>query len=274
GGEEWTRVDAEGDEEMTEVERVGREKQKDKEKKGLGTNGCREGRLGEVEVALRSLEARKRGYGNVPLTKKPPHTNMFNTKRSLSKPTFFRLTNPIEIRELIISGDIPSALSLCQKKFPRVVSSAAGHEWTTPQSIEMCFKLHCQQFVEIVRAGETTEALSFAQEVLRPYTEIDVANEDKYASALRGVIPLIAYREPETSPVGSHLSQTCRDKLADDVNSAILSFYNLPSQSAIERIVRQSTVIRDNLHSESSTKDKRLSKIYQKWQFSSFIQEG
>ena len=147
---------------------------------------------------------------------------MFNTKRSLSKHTFFRLTNPIEIRELIISGDIPSALSLCQKKFPRVVSSAVGHESTTPQSIEMCFKLHCQQFVEIVRKGETTEALSFAQEVLRPYTEIDVANEDKYASALRGVIPLIAYPEPETSPVGSHLSQICRDKLADDVNSAIL----------------------------------------------------
>jgi len=84
----------------------------------------------------------------------------------------------------------------------------------------MCFKLHCQQFVEIVRKGETTEALSFAQEVLRPYTEI--GDEDTYASALRGVIPLIAYPEPETSPVGSHLSQTCRDKLADDVNSAIL----------------------------------------------------
>ena len=127
-----------------------------------------------------------------------------------------------EIRELIIAGSINDALSLCRDKFPHVVSSDEQDIRTTARSIDICFKLQCQQFIETVRAGNPIEALLFAQSVLTSFPKKREANEEKFNAELTSVSALMAYEDPENSPVGSLLAQEHRDKLADEINSAIL----------------------------------------------------
>jgi hypothetical protein len=48
------------------------------------------------------------------------------------------------------------------------------------------------------------------------------ANEEKFNADLKVMSALMAYEDPENSPVGSLLAQEHRDRLADEVNSAIL----------------------------------------------------
>ncbi|KAG9294611.1 hypothetical protein G9A89_008090 [Geosiphon pyriformis] len=178
-----------------------------------------------------------------------------------------------QIRDLIISGDIHGAILLCQATFPRVISADLDDDITTPRSIEMCFKLQCQQFVEFIRGGDANEALTFAQSVLTEFPLKDKLNEQKYLKEIEEIAALIAYLEPETSPVGAFLAQDHRDRLADEINSAILYFYSLPSESGIERIVRQATVVRDYLQDDASLNKRTGNKVFASWQLSTFIQD-
>ncbi|KAF0451489.1 CTLH/CRA C-terminal to lish motif domain-containing protein [Gigaspora margarita] len=123
-----------------------------------------------------------------------------------------------KIREFIISGDIPSALSLCRTTFPEVVSTEE----------------------ETVRSGNFDEALTFAQSVVAEYPTL----RDEFTK----VSPLIAYEKPENSPSAPLLSQEHRDKLADEINSAILSFDSQVNESALERLIKQAIVVREYLH--------------------------
>ncbi|PKY20183.1 hypothetical protein RhiirB3_407928 [Rhizophagus irregularis] len=204
-------------------------------KKGKRSNGY--GERFNAEFALKSLETRKK------------------------------------IRHYIIAGSITEALSLCRDKFPHVVSSDEQDNRTTARSIDMCFKLHCQQFIETVRAGNPIEALLFAQTVLTSFPKKKGANEEKFNAELKIMSALMAYEDPENSPVGSLLAQEHRDRLADEINSAILSFDCHASESALERIVKQATLVREYLHSTMS-RGQRNNKVYAKWQLSTFIQEG
>ncbi|CAG8827985.1 24407_t:CDS:2, partial [Racocetra persica] len=147
-----------------------------------------------------------------------------------------------QIREFIISGDITSALSLCRTSFPEVVSTEEGNLLTTPRSTEMCFKLQLQQFIETVRSGNFDEALTFARSVLAEYPSLGGENEQKYRDEFEKVSPLIAYENPENSPSASLLSQEHRDKLADEINSAILSIDSQVNESALERLIKQAIV--------------------------------
>ncbi|CAG8443719.1 3404_t:CDS:2 [Scutellospora calospora] len=173
-----------------------------------------------------------------------------------------------QIRKFIISGDIPSALSLCRSTFPEVVSTG---DLTTPRSTEMCFKLQLQQFIETVRSGNFDEALTYAQSVLAEYPTLGGENEQKYRDEFEKVCPLIAYENPENSPSAPLLSQEHRDKLADEINSAILSFDSHVNESALERLIKQAIVVREYLHLVI-TKGHR--KMYAEWRLSTFLQEG
>jgi hypothetical protein len=127
-----------------------------------------------------------------------------------------------EIRQYIIAGNITEALSLCRDKFPHVVSSDEQDIRTTARSIEICFRLQCQQFIETVRAGNPYEAILFAQNVLTSFPKKKEANEEKLNAELEVIFALMAYKDPENSPVSSLLAQEHRDRLADEINSAIL----------------------------------------------------
>ncbi|KAJ3225322.1 hypothetical protein HK099_006967, partial [Clydaea vesicula] len=151
------------------------------------------------------------------------------------------------IYHLVNSGNIKDAIEYCNSAFPNSLSG------TTPESLYMCFLLHCQQFIEYIRI-DSNEAFTFAQEELGRFAYMG----EKFKSHLQDVISLIAYPDPKNSPqVSTFLSSVKREELANELNSYILAFQKLPSQTSIERIVRHLTVLQEQLEAESN-KDKKI----------------
>ncbi|XP_058074922.1 uncharacterized protein LOC131223505 isoform X2 [Magnolia sinica] len=110
---------------------------------------------------------------------------------------------------------------------------------------DLHFDLLSLHFVELVCSRKCTEALEFAQTKLTPF-----GNVDKYVKKLEELMALLAYEEPEKSPMFHLLSMEYRQSVADNLNRAILAHANLPSHSSMERLIQQTTVVRQCLHQE------------------------
>ncbi|KAF8406485.1 hypothetical protein HHK36_008574 [Tetracentron sinense] len=135
---------------------------------------------------------------------------------------------------------------------------------------DLHFDLLSLHFVELVCSRKCTEALEFAQTKLTPFGKVQ-----KYVEKLEDFMALLAYEEPEKSPMFHLLGLEYRQHVADSLNRAILAHANLPSNSAMERLVQQTTVVRQCLHQELDKVPKNLSwvlrfldKVVDKCQFS------
>ncbi|KAJ3016703.1 hypothetical protein HKX48_003907 [Thoreauomyces humboldtii] len=141
------------------------------------------------------------------------------------------------IHELCLAGNIEEAVRYCNSVFPEAL---AGE---TPESVEMLFKLQCQRFVECVRVS-APEAMTFAQQELGKFGLFD----GKYMDKLNEIIGLIAYPNPFHSPLKSYLADQHREEVATCFNSHILASQGFPPTTTIEQLIRQSTVVRESLH--------------------------
>ncbi|KAF9962572.1 Ran-binding protein 9 [Modicella reniformis] len=162
------------------------------------------------------------------------------------------------IRNLISHGDIGSAMELCNSAFPGVLSIHGP--LTSPASIQMNFKLQCQKFIELVKSDPERgpEALMFAQQVLHDFGQLDPSKAEMYTKQMEGFLLIIAYPNPEDSPNGHYLKQEAREQLADNMNSAILGCNGMSCEPALLTIVKQATVVQDQLAAlESATKSRR-----------------
>ncbi|KAF5199326.1 Glucose-induced degradation protein 8-like protein [Thalictrum thalictroides] len=110
---------------------------------------------------------------------------------------------------------------------------------------DLHFDLLSLHFVELVCSKKCTEALEFAQNKLTPFGKVH-----KYVEKLEDFMALLAYEEPEKSPMFHLLKQDHRQHVADSLNRAILAHTNQPSYSAMERLIQQTTVVRQCLHQE------------------------
>lgn len=110
---------------------------------------------------------------------------------------------------------------------------------------DLLFDLLSLHFVELICSRKCTEALEFAQAKLTPFGKVQ-----KYVEKLEDFMALLAYEEPEKSPMFHLLSFEYRQHVADSLNRAILAHANLPSYSALERLIRQATVVRQCLSEE------------------------
>ncbi|KAL3505342.1 hypothetical protein ACH5RR_035183 [Cinchona calisaya] len=110
---------------------------------------------------------------------------------------------------------------------------------------DLHFDLLGLHFVELVCSRKSTEALEFAQSKLTPFGKVQ-----KYLKKLEDFIALLAYEEPEKSPMFHLLSSEYRQHVADSLNRAILAHAKLPSYSALERLIQQTTVVRQCLTQE------------------------
>ncbi|TKY45850.1 Glucose-induced degradation protein 8-like [Spatholobus suberectus] len=111
---------------------------------------------------------------------------------------------------------------------------------------DLQFDLLSLHFVELVCSRKCTEALEFAQTKLSPF-----GKEQKYMEKLEDFMALLAYKEPEKSPMFHLLSLEYRQQVADSLNRAILAHLNLPSYTAMERLIQQATVVRQCLSQEA-----------------------
>ncbi|XP_010923261.1 uncharacterized protein [Elaeis guineensis] len=110
---------------------------------------------------------------------------------------------------------------------------------------DLHFDLLSLHFVDLICSRKCTEALEFAQTKLAPFGKVH-----KYVEKLEDFMALLAYEEPEKSPLFRLLSPDHRQDVADCLNQAILAHANLPRYSSMERLIQQATVVRQCLHQE------------------------
>eukprot|EP00268_Persea_americana_P048587 TRINITY_DN5150_c0_g1_i5.p1 TRINITY_DN5150_c0_g1~~TRINITY_DN5150_c0_g1_i5.p1 ORF type:complete len:216 (+),score=42.10 TRINITY_DN5150_c0_g1_i5:119-766(+) len=103
---------------------------------------------------------------------------------------------------------------------------------------DLHFDLLSLHFVELVCSRKCTEALEFAQTKLTSFGKVQ-----KYVEKLEDLMALLAYEEPEKSPMFHLLNLEYRQSVVDSLNRAILAHSNLPSHSTMERLLQQTTVV-------------------------------
>uniref|UniRef100_A0A1B6DIW7 CTLH domain-containing protein n=2 Tax=Clastoptera arizonana TaxID=38151 RepID=A0A1B6DIW7_9HEMI len=119
------------------------------------------------------------------------------------------MDNRIRIRDAIQGGRIQEATLLVNQLHPELLDN------------ERYLYFHLQQLhlIELIRAGKVEEALQFAQDQLSEVGESDPA----VLTELERTMALLAFEEPNISPFSDLLNQTHRQKVASELNAAILN---------------------------------------------------
>ncbi|KAI4316866.1 hypothetical protein L6164_024806 [Bauhinia variegata] len=139
-----------------------------------------------------------------------------------------------------LEGNALKAIELTEQLAPDILE----------ENKDLRFDLLSLHFVELICSRKCTEALEFAQTKLSPF-----GKEHKYMEKLEDFMALLAYKEPEKSPMFHLLSLEYRQQVADSLNRAILAHSNLPSYTAMERLIKQATVVRQCLTQEAGKQD-------------------
>jgi len=114
----------------------------------------------------------------------------------------------IKIRDYIQAGRIAEATSLVHQLHPELLDDDRY----------LFFHLQQQQLIELIRENRIEDALKFASEQLAERGEEDtsVLNE------LERTLALLAFEDPHLSPFSDLLSHSHRQKIASELNAAIL----------------------------------------------------
>ncbi|CAG9840474.1 unnamed protein product [Diabrotica balteata] len=118
------------------------------------------------------------------------------------------LDDRIRIRDAIMTGKIQEATALINQLHPELLDN------------DRYLYFHLQQLhlIELIRNNRIEEALAFAQSHLSEAGEEDPS----VLSELERTVALLAFEEPLSSPFGDLLAPSHRQKVASEVNAAIL----------------------------------------------------
>ncbi|KAJ0587905.1 putative transcription factor interactor and regulator LisH family [Helianthus annuus] len=131
------------------------------------------------------------------------HDNGFNEH------AMYALTHRKILRKLIMDGKIDDAISNLHEWYPETIQDDTS---------AICLMLHCQKFIELVRAGRLEEAMDYGKNRFEKFY-----NLKHYEDLVKDCAALLAYEEPNKSTVGYLLEESQREKVADAVNAIILS---------------------------------------------------
>ncbi|XP_034116402.1 glucose-induced degradation protein 8-B homolog [Drosophila nasuta] len=115
------------------------------------------------------------------------------------------LDDRILIREAVQAGRIEEATHLVNQLHPDLLGS----------ELYLFFHLQQLQLIELIRAGKVEEALAFAQSKLSESGE-------EIRFELERTLALLAFEKPQESPFADLLEQSYRQKIASELNAAIL----------------------------------------------------
>lgn len=119
-----------------------------------------------------------------------------------------QLDERIKIREEIQNGRIENAISLVNSLQPELLDNDRY----------LYFHLQQQHLIELIRQGNVEGALEYAQTHLAERGE----ENPEILSELERTLALLAFEEPEKSPFGDLLHLCQRQKVASELNAAIL----------------------------------------------------
>lgn len=91
-----------------------------------------------------------------------------------------------------------------------------------------------QQLIELIRERRLEDALQFAQNHLCEYGE----NDERIQEELERTMALLAFENPSDSPFADLLQNVQRQRLASEVNSAILEFENIESNAKLNILIK------------------------------------
>ncbi|XP_073288222.1 ran-binding protein M homolog isoform X1 [Primulina huaijiensis] len=137
------------------------------------------------------------------------------------------------LRQLIRCGQVDDAFAKIQEWYPQIIQDDASI---------ICFLLHCQKFVELVRGGKLEEAILYGR---RKFHKFKISSD--FDDLVKDCAALLAYEQPHKSSVGYLLRDSQRELVADAVNAMILSTNpntknsRLNTLSSLEMLIRQLT---------------------------------
>merc|ERR1712050_106256 len=114
----------------------------------------------------------------------------------------------IKIRDAIQAGRVTEATSMVHQLYPELLDDDRY----------LFFHLQQQQLIELIRESKVEEALKFASEQLAERGE----ESELVLEELERTLALLAFEDPEKSPYGDLLSYSHRQKVASELNAAIL----------------------------------------------------
>ncbi|XP_065364990.1 glucose-induced degradation protein 8 homolog [Calliphora vicina] len=118
------------------------------------------------------------------------------------------LDDRILIRDAVQNGRIQEATHLVNQLHPELLDNERY----------LFFHLQQLQLIELIRVGKIEDALTFAQ------NKLSEAGEDipEVLSELERTLALLAFEKPQDSPFSYLLEQSHRQKIASELNAAIL----------------------------------------------------
>lgn len=140
------------------------------------------------------------------------------------------ITDRMIIRQAIQEGDIDEAMSGAACLDPAILL-------TNPTLV---FHLHQQLLIELIREGKTAEALSFATTELAPTAS--GGPDSTHLAELEATLTLLAFDHPadaDECPVASLLLPSQRQKIASELNAAILANQNQETMPRLPGLLRK-----------------------------------
>ncbi|KAL3640921.1 hypothetical protein CASFOL_015889 [Castilleja foliolosa] len=136
---------------------------------------------------------------------------------------------------VLLEGNASKAIELTNEYVPGLLE----------QNEDLHFDLLGLCYVELVCSRKCDEALAFAQAKLTSF-----GKDPKHVQKIEDFITLLAYHEPDKSPMFHLVSSEHRQNIAHSLNRAILAHSELTSYSAMERVIQQTTVVKQYLSQE------------------------
>ncbi|XP_074273334.1 ran-binding protein M homolog [Silene latifolia] len=123
--------------------------------------------------------------------------------------SMYALNHRKTLRQMIRSGQIDAVFGKLYELYPQIIQDDKS---------PVCFLLHCQKFIELVRIRELEGAVKYGRVELAKFFGLE-----EYEELVRECVALLAYEDPSKSPVGYLLGDSQREVVADTVNAMILS---------------------------------------------------
>lgn len=143
------------------------------------------------------------------------------------------LDERIKIREAIQTGRIQEAISLVNSLHPELLDTDKY----------LYFHLQQQHLIELIRCRDVEAALEFAQTHLAERGEENA----EILAELERTLALLAFEEPEGSPFGELLHPSQRQKVASELNAAILEVENRESTPKLSQLLKLLMWVQDEL---------------------------
>lgn len=120
---------------------------------------------------------------------------------------------------------------------------------------DVALHLACQQLIEYVRGDRIDDAVAYGQKVLSPMMKASPG----HAEAVATTFALVAYSNPDTSPMSHLLALQRREATADVVNAAVLAA--ISAEAAISASAKESAAATGSLLSPAAAEGRNPSEV-------------